>query len=282
MTVAVITDSVSDLSPDVAQELGITIVPFHVHIGRESYLDDASLDMNEFYHRMDNADSPDYPKTSMPNLSEFITVYSELAKKTNEILSIHISSGIDATCNTTMAAAREVENCHIEVVDSQATLMGTGLLAIEAAKMAKEGMGLSQLTDIVRKLVPQSHTLLTCKSAKYLVRGGHASQTLKVLLGSALRIKPLIELKGQILPFGKAMGHARAIDALYKYVNSFPHPRSLAVDYSTDAQEAKSVAGRLEQMFPGIPIYIGVISPVVGAHTGPGTLAVSIIEGETG
>jgi DegV family protein with EDD domain len=139
-------------------------------------------------------------------------------------------------------------------------------------------MRLSQLAEMIRKLVPRCHTLLTCDSAKYLVKGGHASETLKVLLGSALRIKPLIQLKGQILPFGTAVGHKRAIAALYKYVNSFPHPRSLAVDYSTNPEEAKSVAQQLGEMFPEVPIYIGVISPVVGAHTGPGTLGVSILE----
>jgi DegV family protein with EDD domain len=277
MAVAVITDSVSDLPSDVAEELGITIIPFHVHIGRESYLDDASLDMAEFYHRMEMGGA-DYPRTSMPNLYEFVTVYSELAKKTNEIISINLSAGIDATCNTAMAAAAEVENCRIEVVDSGKALMGTGLLAIEAAKAAEEGMNLAQLADMVRKLVPRCHTLMTCDSAKYLVQGGHASETLKVLLGKALRIKPLIELKGQILPFGKAIGHVRAINALYEYVSSFPHPRSLAVDYSTNAKEAESFAKRLGEMFPGVPIYTGVISPVVGAHTGPGTLAVSMIE----
>jgi len=275
MTVAVVTDSVSDLPPDVAEKLGITVIPFHVQIGKESYLDNADLDMDEFYRKVD---SPDYPKTSMPNLAEFINVYSDLAKKTDAVLSIHISSGIDSTCNIVRAAASEIENCHIELIDSQTVLMGAGLLAIEAAKAAKEGMALNQLADMIRKLVPRSHTLVTCDSAKYLVRGGHASQTLKVLLGSALRIKPLITFKGQILPFGKAIGRARAIKALYKYIDSFPHPRSLAVEYSNNIKEAKSVAGQLEEIYPGVPIYISVISPVVGAHTGPGTLAVSILE----
>lgn len=275
MTVAVVTDSVSDVPPDVAEKLGITVVPFHVQIGKESYLDSADLNMGEFYHRLDSAD---YPKTSMPNVTEFITVYSDLAKKTNEILSIHISSGIDATCNMAMAAASEIENCHIEVVDSQITLMGAGLLAIEAAKKAKEGMGLSRLADMIRKLVPQSHVLLACDSAKYLVRGGHASQTLKALLGLALRVKPLIEIKGGISPFGKAIGRARAIEGLCKYASSFSHPRSLAVDYGTDAEEAKSLAERLGDMFPGVPVYIARIGPVVAAHTGPGTLVVSILE----
>jgi DegV family protein with EDD domain len=275
MKVAVVTDSVSGVPPDVAKELGITIIPFHVQMGKQSYLDDADLDMGEFYRRMDDAD---YPKTSMPNLGEFITVYSELAQKTNEILSIHISRGIDSTCDVARAAVSEVENCHIEVIDSQSTLLATGLQAIEAAKAAKEGMNLSQLADMTRKLIPRTHILLTCDTVKYLVRGGHGTKTQAILV-SALRIKPLIEIKGEILPFGKAIGRARAIDALCKYAGNFPHPRSLGVDYATDAEEAGSLKRRLEQTFSEVPIYMSSFSPVVGAHLGPGALGVAILEG---
>jgi len=275
MKVAVVTDSVSGVPPDVAKELGITIIPFHVQMGKQSYLDDADLDMGEFYRRMDDAD---YPKTSMPNLGEFITVYSELAQKTNEILSIHISRGIDSTCDVARAAVSEVENCHIEVIDSQGTLLATGLQAIEAAKAAKEGMNLSQLADMTRKLIPRTHILLTCDTVKYLVRGGHGTKTQAILV-SALRIKPLIEIKGEILPFGKVIGRARAIDALCKYAGNFSHPRSLGVDYATDAEEAESLKKNLEQMFPEVPIYMSSFSPVVGAHLGPGALGVAILEG---
>jgi len=275
MTVAVVTDSVSGVPSDIADELGITAVPFHVQMGEESYLDNAGLDMGEFYRRMDDAD---YPKTSMPNLGEFITVYSELAQKTNEILSIHISSRIDSTCDVARAAVREIKDCHIEVVDSQSTLLATGLLAIEAAKAARKGTSLSQLADMSRELISKAHVLLTCDTIKYLVRGGHASKT-QALFVSVLRIKPLIEIKGEILPFGKAIGRARAIDALCKYAGNFPHPRSLGVDYATDAEEAESLKRRLEQTFPEVPIYISSFSPVVGAHLGPGGLGVAILEG---
>ena len=275
MTVAVVTDSVSGVPSDIADELGITAVPFHVQMGKESYLDNAGLDMGEFYRRMDDAD---YPKTSMPNLGEFITVYSELAQKTNEILSIHISSRIDSTCDVARAAVREIKDCHIEVVDSQSTLLATGLLAIEAAKAARKGTSLSQLADMSRELISKAHVLLTCDTIKYLVRGGHASKT-QALLVSVLRIKPLIEIKGEILPFGKAIGRARAIDALCKYAGDFSYPRSLGVDYATDAGEAESLKRRLGQTFPEVPIYISSFSPVVGAHLGPGGLGVAILEG---
>jgi DegV family protein with EDD domain len=277
MAVAVVTDSTSDIPSEVAEELGITIVPLYVQFGKESYRDSVDLTGGEFYHKL--VHDADYPKTSTPNINDFATIYNELAKKTKEIISIHIGPKISATYNMAVAAAKEIEaDCRIELVDSQTTIMALGLLVIEAAKATKEGMDLSQLTNMVRKLIPKAHVLVTCDTIKYLVRGGHASKT-QALLASTLRINPLIEIKEEVLPFGRVIGRARAIDALCKYVSSFPRPRSLAVEYATDAEDAKSLAACLGEMFPGVPIYTSVVGAVVGAHLGPHGLAVAILEG---
>ena len=278
MTVAVVTDSTSDIPPEVAKELGITITPLYVQFGKESYRDDnVDISKDEFYNRLMH--DADYPKTSTPNLNDFITTYTELAKKTKEILSIHISSGISGTYNIAVPAAREVEaDCHIELVDSQSTIIGLGLLVIEAAKAAKEGMGLSQLSDMVRSLVPKTHVLITFDTIKYLYRGGHASKT-QALLGGALRMNPLVEIKGELLPYGRVVGRKRAINALCKYASQFSNPRSLGVEHYLDADDAKLVVERLEQMFPGVTIYTSTVGAVVGAHTGPHALDVAILEG---
>ena len=276
MTVAVVTDSTSDIPLELAEELGITIIPLYVQFGRESYRDNIDLTKGEFYHRL--VHDADYPKTSTPNINDFVTAYTELAKKTNEIISIHIGPKISATYNMAVAAVREVEaDCRIELVDSRSTIMGLGLLAIEAAKAAKEGLGLSQLADMVRQLVPKTHVLVTFDTIKYLYRGGHASKT-QVLLGSALRMNPLVEVKNELLPYGRAVGRARAINALCKYASQFSNPRSLAVEHYLDAEDAKSLVERLEQMFPGAPIYTSIVGAVVGAHTGPHVLGVAIVE----
>lgn len=276
MTVAVVTDSTSDIPSEVAEKLGITIVPLYVQFGKESYRDNVDLTKGEFYHRL--VHGADYPKTSTPNINDFVTAYTELAKKTKEIISIHISSGISGTYNIAVPAAKEVEaDCCIELVDSQSTIMGLGLLVIEAAKAAKEGMGLSQLTDMVRQLIPKTHDLITFDTIKYLYRGGHASKT-QVLLGSALRVNPLVEIKGELLPHSKAVGRKRAINALCKYASQFSNLRSLAVEHYLDADDAKSLVGRLEEMFPGVLIYTSTVGAVVGAHTGPHVLDVAILE----
>ena len=276
MTVAVVTDSTSDIPSEVAMELGITVVPLSVQFGKKSYRDNIDLTGAGFYHKVVN--DPDYPKTSTPNINDFVTAWDDLAKKTSEIISIHIGAKISATYNVAVAAAGEVEaDYRIELIDSQTTIMGLGLLVIEAAKAAKEGMGLSQLTDMVRNLIPKTHALVTFDTIKYLYRGGHASKT-QVLLGSALKMNPLVEIKEELLPFGRAVGRTRAINALYKYISGFPRPRSLAVEYATNAEEAEAIVGRLKEMFPGIPIYTSVASAVVGAHVGPTALVVAMVE----
>jgi DegV family protein with EDD domain len=276
MTVAVVTDSTSDVPFDVAEELGITVVPLYVQFGKKSYRDSVDLTGAEFYHKL--VHDVDYPKTSTPSLGDFVNVYNELGKKTNEILSIHIGPKISGTYDVAVAAAKEVEaDCQIELIDSQTTIGALALLVIEAAKKAKEGVGLSQLADMAREAVPRAHVIATADTLKYLYRGGHCNKT-QVLLSSALRVKPLIYIQEEVLPYGKVIGRARSIDALYKYADGFSHPRRLAVEYATDPGEAESLIKRLEQKFPGVPIYKSIVSAVVGAHLGPHGLAVSVLE----
>ena len=276
MTVAVVTDSTADIPSKVVDELGITIVPLYVQFGKESYRDSVDLTGGEFYYKL--VHEADYPKTSTPNINDFLTIYSDLAKKTKEIISIHIGPKISATYNMAVAAAKEVEpDCRIELVDSRTTIMALGLLVIEAAKAAKEGMGLDQLADMVRELISKVHVIVTFDTIKYLHLGGHATGT-QAFLGAALRVNPLVEIEEVIKPFGKAIGRRRAIDALCKYAKSFSPPRSLAVQHCTDAEEGESLAERLSEMFPGVPMYRSVLGPVAGTHSGPHGLAVSILE----
>ncbi len=276
MTVAVITDSTSDIPMEIAEEFGIVIVPLYVQFGRKSYRDNIDLTKGEFYDKLEH--DVDYPKTATPNINDFLTIYNELANKTNEIICILLSSKLSGTYNIGVAAAKEVEaDCHIEVIDSQTSAMGLGLLVIEAAKAAKEGMNLSQLSNMIHRLIPRTHVTLTCDTVKYLYRGGHCGKT-QAFLGSALRVNPLMIIEKEVLPYGKAIGRARATDALFEYASQFPNPMSLAVECYSDVNRAKSLIGRLEKKFSDVPIYTSAVGAVVGAHTGPHGLIVSVLE----
>lgn len=276
MTVAVVTDSTADIPSEVASELGITVIPLHVQFGKESFRDGIDMTPADFYQRLENG--PEYPKTSTPSVGDFVKVYSEVAKQSGEVIAIHLGSKISATYGVAVAGAREVEeDCRIEVVDSETTLMAQGLLVIEVAKAAREGMGLDELTSMVKELIPKAHVAVTFDTIKYLHKGGHASKV-QVFLGAALKVNPIVEIKGEILPYGKAIGRRRSMDALIKYANSFPRPRSLAVQYCTDVDEGRSLVERLEKTFPGVPVYTSTLGPVAGTHSGPHGLAVSLLE----
>ncbi len=276
MAVAVVTYSTADIPSEVAKELEITVIPAYVQIGKESY-SAHELDKVEFYRKLEDGY---IPKASMPNLNDFVTLYSNLAQKTNEILYISVGDWYGGSHAMAVTAAKEMREtgaeCHIEVIDSKSAIMGLGLLVIEAAKAAKEGMGLSRLVEMVGRLIPKVHVLCTFDTLKYLQRLGYIGKA-KELLGSALRVNPLIELKEEVLPYGRARGRAKAVDALAEYASSF-RPRGLAVEYGKDPGDAKSLLERLGQMFPRVPTYTSMVSPEIAAFAGPHILSVSVLE----
>ena len=144
MTVRIVTDSTSDLSPQMAEELGITVVPVYVRFGEKVYRDGVDISQDKFYLKL--AQSPVYPSTSQPSPSDFADVYSKLSKETGEIVSIHLSSKVSGTYDSALKGRELAEaKCHIEVVDSLSVSMGFGLIAMAAARLAKTGEDLHEV-----------------------------------------------------------------------------------------------------------------------------------------
>ena len=277
MTVAIITDSPSDIPAETIKELGINVIPLYVQFGKESYRDSVDLMSEEFYHKMMH--DADYPKTSTPSLGDFIKTFDRVAQGTKDMLGIHLGAKISGTYNVALSAAQQADKSYnIELLDTQTTMMGAGLLTIEAAKLARTGIGLGELTATIRTMIPKAHTLSLLDNAMYLGRGGHTSKNFKEHFSSATEGVPLVEIREQIKPFGKKENRASAIEAMFEYVHSFSQPAGLAVEYAVNRAEAEGMAAKLKGQFPGIPVYISIIGAVVGAHFGPGALAVSILE----
>ena len=129
------TDSTCDLPRHLAQELGITVVPAHVLFGQETYRDRVDIDEDEFYHRLVHGSV--HPTTSVPSPEDFATTYRALAKETDEIISVHISSKLSSTCESAaMGVQLAGGKCRIEVIDSKSMGMGLMLTAIAAAREA--------------------------------------------------------------------------------------------------------------------------------------------------
>lgn len=278
MAVRVVTDSTADIPPGILKELDITVVPIYVVFGDKSYRDRVDMGEDEFYHRLSLEGV--FPTTAVPSPKDFADVYSELARETDEIVSIHLTSKESGIYNSALLARDMVQKkCRIEVIDSRTISMSYGLLAMAAAREAKAGAGLDRVAEMVRCSVPQMHILFMVNTLKYVVRGGRVSRA-RGVLGSVLGVKPLLTLKdGHLTLSTVARTRARAIERLYDYARLFPRVGELAVPYTTDRGEAEALAVRLGLAFPGVPVQVARVGPALGTHAGPGAMGVVVREG---
>ncbi|MFC2002509.1 DegV family protein [Chloroflexota bacterium] len=281
MTVKIVTDSLSDITSDMAQELGITVVPLTVSFGHESFLDRITISTDEFYHRLSY--DPIWPTTTQPPPGTFVDVYNKLAKETDEILVIVVSSKLSGTYESALNARSMVEGkCRIEVIDSLTVVMGLGLIAITAAKAAQAGANLDKLIDLVHSSMPKSHAIMSFDTLKYLAKGGRIGKA-QSLLGSLLSVKPILTIRdGEVFPLTRVRSRAAGIDYLYNFVTGFSHIQELAVEHATTPEEADKIIERLSSVFPKERIYKSTVSPVIGTYAGPNVLSVSVLEGEKG
>ena len=279
MAVKIITDSLSDITSDIAEGLGITIVPLTVFFGHESFLDRVTITTDEFYHRL--AHGTVWPTTTQPPPGDFVNVYNKLAKETDEILVVTLSSKLSGTYQSALQARDMMEGkCRIEIIDSLKVAMSLGLIVISAAKAAQAGANLDEVADLVRKAMPRSHLIAYFDTLKYLAKGGRIGKA-QGLLGAMLSIKPILTVKdGEMSPVTKLRSRAAGMEYLYNFVAGFSKVEGLAVEHATTPDDADKLVERFSSVFPEERIYRSTISPVVGTHAGPDALAVSVLEAE--
>jgi DegV family protein with EDD domain len=278
MTVKVVTDSTCDIPPQLMQDLDITVVPIYVVFGDKSYRDKLDISEDEFYDKLIHG--PVHPTTSIPTPKDFADVYNKLAEKTDEIISILITSRESGTYNAAVMAKELVtKKCRIEVVDSLSMSMALGLLVTEAGRLAKTGASLDKVAESVRQAVPKVHLILMLDTLKYVVRGGRLGKAYG-LIGSALRVKPLLTLKeGDLSLVGIARTKAKAVERLYEFAKGFSRVKEIAVSYTTAHDEAQAFADRLKAAFPGVPLSLTRVGSSLGTHAGPGGMGVAVREG---
>ncbi len=280
MAVKIVTDSLSDITSDIAQGLGITVVPLTVSFGRESFLDRITMTTDEFYHRLIHGDV--WPTTTQPPPGDFVNVYNKLAEETDEILVITLSSKLSGTYQSALNAKDIFKGkCRIEVIDSLMVAMGLGLIVIAAAKAAKAGANLDEVADLVHRAMPRSHLIAYFDTLKYLAKGGRIGKA-KFLLGSLISAKPILTVKeGEMSPVTQLRTKAAGMEYLYNFVAGFSNIEELAVEHATTSDDADKLIERLSSLFPKERIYGSTISPVVGTYAGPGAMAVTVLEAES-
>ena len=276
MTVKIVTDSTSDLTPEIASNLGITVVPLLVQFGTEAYRDGIDLTTEDFYRRLTQSEI--LPTTSTPSPGTFAEVYDRLAQETDEILVITLSSKYSTTYEAALQGKEmRKSKCRVEVIDSLFSISALGLICISATKAAQAGASLDKVIDVVRSNMRRVDLRIAFDTLEYLKRGGRIG-TAQAFLGSMLKVNPILTIKdGYTEGVAKTRCRAKAIDYLCDFAMSFSHIEEMAIEDATTPDEAEILAERLSTKFPRERIYRTKVSPVVGTHVGPHVLAVSIL-----
>jgi DegV family protein with EDD domain len=275
MNFKIVTDSTADLPPQLADELGVTVVPAYVRFKNEVYRDRIDISEDEFYQRL--LTDPIHPSTEPPTPQDFADVYQKLSQKADGIVSVHISSKLSATCNSALRGKELIETeCPIEVIDSQSVTMGLGLLVAAATKSVKSKNSITQVAEEVKQTIPSIRMLGLLDTLKYLARGGRIGKT-RALLGSLLAVKPLLTIKtGELEQTDYVRKRTDGIDKLFDFVKNTTDIQDLAIIYSTTFDEAQALAERMGSVFAKERIRLNRLGPALGVHTGPGILFVAL------
>ena len=275
--VKVITDSCSDITPQLAREFGITVVPLYVNFGNETYRDNVDLTTEEFYHKLET--SKIHPTTSTVTPADFAELFDKLAEETKEILAITPCDKFSATYAAALQSKTMVsKDCRIEVIDSRAGAGAQMLLVISAARMAQSGANLDQVVDWVWRAIPRVHIRMSSDTLEYLRRGGRIGKA-QAFLGGLLKVNPVVEIKsGATFPIARPRNRAQAMDFLVNFVKGFSDVEAVAIEDATTPDDLETLAERLKNVVPPERIYHSKVGPVVGAHVGPHALAVAVLE----
>ncbi|MDT8306017.1 MAG: DegV family protein [Anaerolineae bacterium] len=279
--VAIITDSTAVLPHELLDAHPIFVIPQNLHWGEESLLDNVDITPAQFYRRLQTA--KELPTTSQPSAGTFLTFFQEVAEKAESIVAILISAELSGTVASAHAARDMMEGpVPIEIVDTRSASLGLALVVSAAAHALEVGKNHEEIAELARMLSPHLHTLFVVDTLEYLHKGGRIGGA-KRLLGSVLALKPLLHLKeGRVEPLTSVRTKRKAVDRMLEVVRENAAGASalhMAVAHAAAEEEADQLAQRVQEEFQPVELMRSDVSPVIGTHTGPGTLAVAFYDG---
>jgi len=269
--VHVVTDSACDLTPELADRLGVHVVPLTIRFGDEELVDREELSSKEFWDRV--LTGPHMPETAAPAPGAFQTAFLDAAAAgAAGVVCITLSSGLSATYQSARTAAETVaDQVPVRVVDSLSVTMGLGLMAIAAAERAAEGAGLDAVADQIETLTARTHVYGVVDSLDFLRRGGRIGGA-QALVGSMLSIKPVIDVRNGVVEVeSKQRTRSRALDYLAGKALEAGRLERLAVA-SGVAPDIDEFVARLAGADSAHELVVSDLGPVIGAHAGPGTI----------
>ncbi len=274
MNVAVVTDSTAYLSPDLTPP-GVTIVPVAVILGGQSFDEGTQISVASVAEALRRKA---VVSTSRPSPARFAEVYARLAEQGHaEIVSIHLSGDMSGTYDAARLAARDAA-ATVSVVDSRTVGTALGFAVRTAAEVAEAGGSAAEVVEAASRRALASRTWIVVTSLDQLRRGGRIGAA-QALLGNALMVKPILELRdGSIVPMEKQRTISRAVARMAEIASEFAGdgPADVIVQHCAAADRAEDLAASLRAALPGCEVHLVEVGAVISAHVGLGTVSVAV------
>ncbi|MCB2214332.1 DegV family protein [bacterium] len=280
MTIQIVTDSTSDIPPEVRANLPISVVPLHVQLNGHEYLDNENLTRQAFYEALPTSDP--HPTTGAPSPERFLSVYNDLIDQgADAIFSIHISETLSAVINSAQLAAKRVEKIPVYVIDSGNLSLAEGLIVIMAAKAAKEGKDVETIQSMIDSAVKRAHAFAKLDTIDYLQKGGRINSIQHSVI-SILGIKPIMKMNNHVSGMKIARTKSKAFaKVLNLALKVFPKAESFGITHANVPDQVKDLIAQIKEHLPELPEpWVSEVTPALGVHVGPGALCINWIEGK--
>jgi DegV family protein with EDD domain len=280
--VQIVTDSAVRFTvPSFYERYQIALAPITVCCGSFSMTDSPEADLSALYHHLEDPQSIAIARA--PSVEEMAAIYRQKQAESDKIISIHTSSGLcEAVANALTASRQFLGRVEIQVVDSQTTSVGLGLLVQAVAEAAAQGADIDTLVRIARGMIPRLYVVFFLSNLLYLEQNGLASRS-QAILGNMLGVIPFLTMEeGRLMPMEKVRSRPRAIEKLIEFVMEFSAIEHLAILHSSPSptQECISIAERLHTFHPDSPISNACYGPFVSTFVGANSTGIVVLEAE--
>lgn len=276
--IGIVTDSTADIPAEMAEKLGISVIPCQVIIGETTYRDGVDLSAQEFYDMIARSQAP--PRTSQPPVQAFIETYRRLLdrERCEALFSIHVAGTLSGTLNAAWAATQALPDPRrVEIVDSGQVSMALGLSVIQAARAAQAaaatpGTAKAQVAAAIESALPRLRTVAMIDTLENLYKGGRI-RLFSAALGTALQIKPLVSLAdGEITVWSKVRTRSRALNALVARIQEMGPLQEMAILHAGAQDLVQALAGRLRELLPGTEMLVLPAGSALVSHLGLGAV----------
>lgn len=274
MKTAIVTDSTAYLTAEERERYGIFMVPLSVYLEDGIYEEEVTIRASEFYEKA--RAMKEFPKTTQPPIGKFVELFEQLAKEYDEVVCVHLSSGISGTYNGALQAGAMVDGIDVYGFDSEIACGPLGMFAIEAAKLAQKGLSAKEILAALESLKETMDAYFVVDDLAHLQRGGRLSAA-AALIGGLLQVKPILHFADKkIVPFEKIRTRKKALKRVEELLQEAvaKHGKLQAcVIHANCEEDGRAWLSQLALEFPTVDFTFTYFGPVVGTHLGEGALA---------